>query len=161
MYPDLGDSKKNLGNAIFSKTWRARGVTLPEFIHRVKTVARDLSIDESLLKRGIHDGFSGGEKKKIEMLQALILTPKYAIFDEIDTGLDVDALKIVAHGIEKLRASGAGIIIVTHYQRILSYVHPTDTHILVHGRFVDHGTGALSEQIEKEGYQRYAKDDHR
>ena len=153
-------SEENLGNAIFSRSWKAQDMTLVQFIERVKAVARDLSIDESFLKRGIHDGFSGGEKKKIEMLQALVLQPKYAIFDEIDTGLDVDALRVVAAGIEKLRSQGTGIIVVTHYQRILSYVHPSHTHILVDGMFVEHGTGALSEQIEKEGYTKYAKDSH-
>lgn len=160
IYPAEKKSTKNLGNAIFSRSWNAKGMSLLEFIERVKSVARELSIDESFLKRGIHDGFSGGEKKKIEMLTALVLLPKYAIFDEIDTGLDVDALKVVATGIEKLRSQGTGVIVVTHYQRILSYVHPSHTHILVNGTFVEHGSGALSEKIEKEGYAKYEKVSH-
>ncbi|MBI5613675.1 Fe-S cluster assembly ATPase SufC [Candidatus Gottesmanbacteria bacterium] len=160
IHPVAKKLEENLGNAIFSKGWSAEGVTLVQFIERVKSIAREISIDESFLKRGIHDGFSGGEKKKVEMLTALVLLPKYAIFDEIDTGLDVDALKIVAAGIERLRKQGTGVIVVTHYQRILSYVHPSHTHILVNGVFVEHGTGALSERIEKEGYAKYEKVSH-
>ena len=121
----------------------------------VKAYAKELRIDESFLSRGIHDGFSGGEKKKIEMLTALVLSPKYAVFDEIDTGLDVDALKLVAKGIEALVRRGTGVIIITHYQRILNYIQPDVVHILVEGNIVQTGKADLAKKIEEEGYAEY------
>ena len=124
-------------------------------MNMVKQHTKDLNIDESFLSRGIHDGFSGGEKKKIEMLTALVLSPKFAIFDEIDTGLDVDALKVVAKGIETLAKNGTGVIIVTHYQRILNYVKPDVVHILVKGKIVKTGESDLAKKIEEEGYAGY------
>lgn len=114
-----------------------------------------LRIDESFLSRGIHDGFSGGEKKKLEMLQALVLSPKYAIFDEIDTGLDVDALKLVASGIARLARDGCGVVVITHYQRILRYIVPDVVYVLANGRVVDTGKAQLAKKIEEEGYERY------
>lgn len=129
--------------------------SLIEFMKAIKEYAKTLHIDESFLSRGIHDGFSGGEKKKMEMLQALALKPKFAVFDEIDTGLDVDALKVVAKGIELLAKSGTGVIIITHYQRILKYVNPDLVHILVHGKIVKTGTASLAKKIEEHGYTNY------
>ena len=130
-------------------------MTIGEFISMVKQYACDLHIEESFLMRGIHDGFSGGEKKKMEMLQALVLAPKFAIFDEIDTGLDVDALKVVAAGIATLAKNGTGVIIITHYQRILKYVKPDVVHILVSGKIVKTGKADLAKEIEEEGYATY------
>lgn len=130
-------------------------ISMIEFIKTIKEHAKILHIDESFLSRGIHDGFSGGEKKKMEMLQALTLAPKFAIFDEIDTGLDVDALKVVAHGIDILSKKGTGVIIITHYQRILKYVKPDFVHILVNGKIVKTGKASLARAIEEHGYTNY------
>lgn len=142
-------------NPVLSAAFNAKGMTLPQFVALVKQYAKELKLEESFLQRSIHEGFSGGEKKKLEMLQALVLAPKYAIFDEIDTGLDVDALKIVAHGIELLKRQGTGVIIITHYQRILSHLTPDAVHILVKGNLVVSGGQELSKQIEEEGYAKY------
>jgi len=138
------------------RRWQVGGVTLPDFMKKLKEYAGLLHIDESFLGRGIHEGFSGGEKKKMEMLQALVLTPRFAIFDEIDTGLDVDALKIVASGMKLLKKQGTGVMVITHYQRILKYVKPDVVHILVNGRIVDRGNAQLAKLIEKNGYTKYA-----
>jgi len=130
-------------------------LSMMEFTDMVKAHAKKLHADETLLYRSIHDGFSGGEKKKIEMLQALVLKPKIAIFDEIDTGLDVDALKTVALGVGLLAKQGAGVLLVTHYQRILTYVRPDYVHILISGRIVKSGTAKLALQVERKGYAPY------
>ncbi len=142
-------------NPALVRRWEVNGLSLPQFLALVKTHAQFLHIDDAFLTRGIHDGFSGGEKKKMEMLQALVLNPKFAIFDEIDTGLDVDALRIVASGIEKLRNAGTGVIIVTHYQRILKYIKSDVVHILVNGKLVKTGRAALAHEIEEKGYGSY------
>jgi len=139
------------------QSWKANGVTLVEFTHQLKAYADKLRIDESFLRRGIHDGFSGGEKKKIEMLQALVLAPKFVIFDEIDTGLDVDALKTVASGIEMLKRQGTGVLVITHYQRILRHIKPDVVHILVDGKIVKTGKATLAKEIETEGYAKYTR----
>lgn len=142
-------------NPALSRPWNAGSVSLAEFTSEIKKYARFLHIDESFLSRGIHDGFSGGEKKKIEMLQALILKPKFAIFDEIDTGLDVDALRIVAKSIEELVKQGSGVIVITHYQRILKYIHTDRVHIFIDGKIVRSGSSALAHEIEEKGYKNY------
>ncbi|MBI5619951.1 Fe-S cluster assembly ATPase SufC [Candidatus Gottesmanbacteria bacterium] len=134
----------------------AGNVDLITFQKQIKEHARTLHLDESLLTRGIHDGFSGGEKKKIEMLQALVLAPKFAIFDEIDTGLDVDALKTVASAMRILAKNGTGIIVITHYQRILKYLKPDVVHVLVNGKIAQTGGPGLAKKIEEEGYGKYA-----
>lgn len=150
-------SKKDIPiqNPVLSRSFHANGMTIQQFVAMVKQYAKELKLEESFLQRSIHEGFSGGEKKKLEMLQALVLAPKYAVFDEIDTGLDVDALKIVAHGIEMLKKQGTGVIIITHYQRILSHLTPDEVHILVKGKLVLSGGQELSKQIEEEGYAKY------
>ncbi len=154
-----GDKKTNsnehIQNPVLSRRWSAGGMTIGEFMKQVKADASMLHIDESFLSRGIHDGFSGGEKKKIEMLQALVLKPKFAMFDEIDTGLDVDALRLVAEGINILSKRGTGVLIVTHYQRILKYLNPDFVHILVKGKLIKTGAAALAKEIEEEGYEKY------
>lgn len=146
---------KEIQNPLLARRWSAAGMTLPEFMELLKKDAKELRIDESFLSRGIHDGFSGGEKKKIEMLQALVLAPKFAIFDEIDTGLDVDALKLVARGIALLAKRGTGVIIITHYQRILKYLKPDVVHVLVKGKLVKSGKAGLAKEIEEKGYEKY------
>lgn len=160
-YQELHREKSNdtlkkfrMHNPVFGKIGRI-GTDLVAFHTMVKEYARMLRIDDAFLGRGIHDGFSGGEKKKMEMLQALVLSPKFAIFDEIDTGLDVDALRIVAGGIGKLAKNGTGVIIITHYQRILKYLQPDVVHILVDGKIVKTGKASLAKDIEEHGYKSY------
>jgi Fe-S cluster assembly ATP-binding protein len=154
-YEELyGGTKKPTQNPVFNQK-NIGSMTIGTFIRMVKQYAKELHLDESLLSRSIHDGFSGGEKKKIEMLTALVLSPSFAIFDEIDTGLDVDALKIVANGIRVLVKKGTGVIIITHYRRILKYVHPDIVHVLVNGKIVKTGKADLAVKIEEDGYADY------
>ena len=154
-YEELHGVKKEITHNPLLSRRTVGSMTIGEFMTMLKSYAKDLHIDDSFLTRGIHDGFSGGEKKKLEMFQALVLSPKFAIFDEIDTGLDVDALKVVARGIDKLSKKGTGVIIITHYQRILKYVKPDAVHILVNGKIVKSGKAGLAKEIEEEGYQKY------
>ncbi len=123
-----------------------------EFIKNLKSKMTSLKIHERFVSRGINDGFSGGEKKKMEVLQLSILEPKYAVLDETDSGLDVDALKIVASGIKRTSGPKLGILLITHYQRILKYIKPDFVHILVNGEIVKSGTRHLAEKVEKKGY---------
>ncbi len=161
-YQELHAAKKNgrhdIQNPVLARRWKASGMTITDFVDRVNAYAKTLKIDESFLRRGINDGFSGGEKKKMEMLQALILEPKFAIFDEIDTGLDVDALRLVASAIEALKKKSTGVIIITHYQRILRYIKPDKVHIFAGGRIVKSGTAGLAKKIEQKGYLPYVSD---
>ena len=147
---------KTAHNPIFSSRWQGNGLSLPQFMSRLRKEADLLGVNETLLTRGVNDGFSGGEKKKLEMLQAIMLHPKFAIFDEIDTGLDVDALKIVAKAIRGLTHLGTGVIIITHYQRILKFLKPDKVHILVNGTIVRSGEALLATKIENEGYGSFA-----
>jgi len=119
---------------------------------RLDELAEELSIRPDLLSRDLNDNFSGGEKKKIETLQMMFLSPKYAIIDEVDTGLDVDALRIVARGISTLAKQGTGFIIITHYQRILKHVKPDRVHVMKDGNIAMSGTAALATKIEEKGY---------
>lgn len=135
-----------LHNPIFS-VW--------EFNEMLVKKAKLLDIPQEFLRRSLNEQFSGGEKKKLEMLQAVVLEPKYAIFDEIDTGLDVDALKIVADGISQLRKRGTGVLLITHYQRILKFVKPDFVHILVGGKIVKEGNYKLAEEVERSGYKKW------
>lgn len=133
-------------------SWNVPGLTITEFIAKVKRCAADLHIASELLERGIHDGFSGGERKKIEMLEALILEPKVAIFDEIDTGLDVDALRTVASGIRILKENGCALLLVTHYQRLLDLVPPDVVMVMHQGKIIQQGDKTLAHTIEQNGY---------
>lgn len=139
-------------NPSLKRIWQAADLTLPDFVKLVKGYAKMLSVGEKLLARSIHDGFSGGEKKKIEMLQALILKPKFAIFDEIDTGLDVDALRAVASGISRLIRNRTGVIVITHYQRIIKYLKVDRAHIMINGTIVETGGKNLINRIDKAGF---------
>lgn len=111
-----------------------------------------LDMEDEYARRYLNDGFSGGEKKRNEILQMAVLQPKYAILDEIDSGLDIDALKIVAKGINKLASENQGILMITHYQRILDYVEPDQVHVMVDGKIVESGGAELAEKLENEGY---------
>lgn len=123
-----------------------------EFLALVKEKARILDIDESLLNRPVNQGFSGGEKKRNEIFQMAVLEPKLAILDETDSGLDIDALRIVADGINKLRSKENAIVLITHYQRILNYVVPDYVHVLLEGRIVKSGRKDLALELEEKGY---------
>ncbi|MBS3052690.1 MAG: Fe-S cluster assembly ATPase SufC [Candidatus Aenigmarchaeota archaeon] len=111
-----------------------------------------LKMDESFVKRYVNDGFSGGEKKRSEILQMALLEPKFAVLDETDSGLDVDALRIVSEGINKLSGPNLGVLIITHYQRILRYIKPDHVHVMIDGKIVKSGGHDLAEKLEEEGY---------
>lgn len=128
------------------------GLSTLDFHKFMTEQATRLSLDATFLRRSINDGFSGGEKKKAEMLQLLVLRPKFAIFDEIDTGLDIDALKVVAAGVNLLKEDGVGILLITHYQRILNYVQPDRVHVMMGGQIVKSGGPELATHIEEQGY---------
>lgn len=123
-----------------------------EFYQDLKDLAKDLHLEEEFLRRPLNEDFSGGEKKKMELLQALILKPKFVILDEIDTGLDIDALKLVAKKI-KILSKQSGILLITHYQRLLHYVVPDKVWVLKKGKMVTSGGAKLALKIEKEGYE--------
>ncbi|MEE9295461.1 MAG: Fe-S cluster assembly ATPase SufC [Phycisphaerae bacterium] len=123
-----------------------------DFLNLVKEKAKLIEIDQGLLNRAINEGFSGGEKKRNEIFQMAVLQPKLAILDETDSGLDIDALKIVAEGINKLRSKDRAIVVVTHYQRLLNYVVPDQVHVLLDGRIVKSGGKELALELEDKGY---------
>jgi Fe-S cluster assembly ATP-binding protein len=117
-----------------------------------------LSIDQSFGQRSVNEGFSGGEKKRHEIMQLELLNPKFAILDETDSGLDIDALKVVAEGVNRFSTQGdRGVLLITHYSRILRYITPDFVHVFVGGRMADEGGPELAEQLEAEGYDRYVK----
>ena len=119
----------------------------------------DLDIDPAFAERNVNEGFSGGEKKRHEILQMRLLKPKIAILDETDSGLDVDALRIVSEGVNRTRAEGeVGVLLITHYTRILRYITPDFVHVFVNGRVVEEGGAELAEKLENEGYAAYVKD---
>jgi Fe-S cluster assembly ATP-binding protein len=129
-----------------------------DFLAMVKNRMRELKMDEKYLSRDVNSGFSGGEKKRNEILQMLMLEPQLAILDETDSGLDIDALKVVAEGINALRSPERAIIMVTHYQRLLDYVKPDFVHVLSEGRIVRSGTAELALELEKLGYSWIAEE---
>ena len=123
-----------------------------DFLALIKEKMKLLEMDQSLLNRPINEGFSGGEKKRNEIFQMAVLEPKLAILDETDSGLDIDALKIVAHGVNALRSPDRAMLVITHYQRLLNYVVPDYVHVLVDGRIVKSGGRALALELEAKGY---------
>lgn len=125
-----------------------------KFNKEIELMCRQIGIAKEFLKRSLNCDFSGGEKKKMEMLQLLVLKPKYAIIDEIDTGLDIDALKIVASQINKLTASGTGMLLITHYQRILKYIKAYSVHVMIDGKIIRSGGSKLASIVERRGYER-------
>jgi Fe-S cluster assembly ATP-binding protein len=123
-----------------------------EFLNLVRAKIRQMQMDESLLNRGVNEGFSGGEKKRNEILQMSLLEPTLALLDETDSGLDIDALKVVADGVNALRSPARAIVMVTHYQRLLDYVVPDQVHVLAGGRIVKSGGRELALELERRGY---------
>jgi Fe-S cluster assembly ATP-binding protein len=114
-----------------------------------------LEMDRSFTSRSVNEGFSGGEKKRNEILQLAMLQPKYAVLDETDSGLDIDALKVVAHGVNSMRGPNIGILVITHYQRLLEYIVPDHVHVMVQGRIVRSGGKGLALELEEKGYESY------
>jgi Fe-S cluster assembly ATP-binding protein len=123
-----------------------------EFLSFVREKCELVGMDESFLYRNVNEGFSGGEKKRNEILQMALLQPKFAILDETDSGLDIDALKTVAEGVNKMRSADRAIVLVTHYQRLLDYIEPDYIHVLAGGKIVKSGDKHLAKQLEAEGY---------
>ena len=128
-----------------------------EFLNQAKAILKKLNLDDSFLKRSINDGFSGGEKKKSEIFQLLSLNPKFAILDETDSGLDIDALKIVADGVKEFNGKKNSTLIITHYERLLEYINPDVVHIMIDGKIVQSGDMELARQVEEKGYSWLAK----
>jgi Fe-S cluster assembly ATP-binding protein len=123
-----------------------------DFLELVRDKMKLMRMDESFLSRGVNEGFSGGEKKRNEILQMLVLEPKLAILDETDSGLDIDALKIVAAGVNSLRSPDRAVVLVTHYQRLLDYIVPDQVHVLARGKILRSGDRTLALELEKRGY---------
>jgi Fe-S cluster assembly ATP-binding protein len=139
---------------------RARGedeVAAPAFLKLAREKAAALKIDFDMLKRALNVGFSGGEKKRMEIFQMAMLSPRFLILDETDSGLDIDALRIVADGVNALRSPERGMLVITHYQRLLEYIKPDRVHVLAAGRIVASGGPELAHELERGGYERYEK----
>ena len=134
------------------KTGKEHKFQVGQFLKELREHLAFLQMDEAFVNRYLNDGFSGGEKKRMEILQMLLLKPKIAILDETDSGLDIDALKVVAQGINKMRGPDFGALIITHYQRILDYVQPDRVHILYNGQIVESGGPELAKRLEEQGY---------
>jgi Fe-S cluster assembly ATP-binding protein len=130
---------------------------LRQWVKDVKAAMSDLRMDPAFADRNVNEGFSGGEKKRNEILQLELLKPKIAILDETDSGLDVDALKVVSEGVNRVRATGeVGVLLITHYTRILRYIEPDFVHVFIDGRIVEEGGPELADRLESEGYDRFA-----
>ena len=123
-----------------------------EFLQLVRGKMKLMQMDESFLSRGVNEGFSGGEKKRNEILQMLVLEPTLAVLDETDSGLDIDALKVVARGVNSQRAADRGVLLITHYQRLLDHIVPDQVHVLARGRIARSGDKTLAHELEKRGY---------
>ena len=137
---------------------RARGaaeLTTPAFIKRVNAAAAQLQIDKAMLKRALNVGFSGGEKKRMEILQMALLQPGFCILDETDSGLDIDALRVVADGVNALRSPDRAFLVITHYQRLLNHIVPDSVHVMANGRIVRSGGPELAHELEANGYADY------
>jgi Fe-S cluster assembly ATP-binding protein len=125
---------------------------MTEFMKHIKSKVQMMDMDNSLLSRSVNEGFSGGEKKRNEIFQMAVLEPSLAVLDETDSGLDIDALKVVANGVNALRSPERAIVVVTHYQRLLNYIVPDYVHILMEGRIVKSGGKELALELEDKGY---------
>ncbi|MEM9030547.1 MAG: Fe-S cluster assembly ATPase SufC [Pseudomonadota bacterium] len=130
-------------------------MSTPDFLKRVKAKGAELNVDIEMLKRPVNVGFSGGEKKRSEILQMAMLEPTLCVLDETDSGLDIDALRIVADGVNALRSPDRAMLVITHYQRLLNYIVPDQVHVLAHGRIQKSGGKELAQELEKSGYAEY------
>ena len=150
-----GVSSSNFLREIYNSKKKSTGeneLSHLDFIKYLRKVAQDLSIKDEMLKRYVNFGFSGGEKKRFEILQMALLKPKISVLDETDSGLDVDALKIVSDGVNKLKDKDNAIVVITHYQRLLDYIKPDIVHIMSDGKIVKSGDADLALYVEKNGY---------
>ena len=140
---------------------RSRGesdLTTPDFMRRVREAAQALKIDQEMLRRPLNVGFSGGEKKRFEVLQMALLTPRASVLDETDSGLDIDALRVVAEGVNALRSPKRAFVVITHYQRLLDHIKPDVVHVMARGRIVASGGPELALELERNGYRDYAEE---
>lgn len=127
-------------------------ISAPEFLKKARELAKVLKIQPDMLKRPLNVGFSGGEKKRLEIFQAMMLEPKFLILDETDSGLDIDALRVVSEGVNALRAEDRGMLVITHYQRLLDHIKPDKVHVLADGKIIKSGGPELALRLEDEGY---------
>lgn len=132
-------------------------ISAPDFMRLIREKAALLDVSMDMLKRPVNVGFSGGEKKRMEILQALVLEPRFLILDETDSGLDIDALKTVSDGVNALRSPDRGMLVITHYQRLLDYITPDRVHVMSAGRIVASGGPELARELEAEGYDKYVR----
>jgi Fe-S cluster assembly ATP-binding protein len=130
----------------------SKGISIPEFTRLMRSKMTNLGIDHSFAGRYLNEGFSGGEKKRAEVLQMAVLEPKISVLDETDSGLDIDALRIVAEGVAKLTGPSMGALVITHYQRLLNYIKPDYVHVMFEGRIVEDGGPELALKLEESGY---------
>ncbi|HDK9447130.1 TPA: Fe-S cluster assembly ATPase SufC [Staphylococcus aureus] len=140
-------------SAINAKREEGQEINLMQFIKKLDKSMDFLDIDKDMAQRYLNEGFSGGEKKRNEILQLMMLEPKFAILDEIDSGLDIDALKVVSKGINQMRGENFGALMITHYQRLLNYITPDKVHVMYAGKVVKSGGPELAKRLEEEGYE--------
>ena len=140
-------------SAINAKREEGQEINLMQFIKKLDKEMDFLDIDQDMAQRYLNEGFSGGEKKRNEILQLMMLEPKFAILDEIDSGLDIDALKVVSKGINQMRGEDFGALMITHYQRLLNYITPDKVHVMYGGKVVKSGGPELAKRLEEEGYE--------
>jgi Fe-S cluster assembly ATP-binding protein len=145
------------GDPSKAETRREEVMSIPKFRRLMREKMAMLKVDESFATRYLNDGFSGGEKKRAEILQMAVLEPEIAILDETDSGLDIDALRIVSEGVNLLRGPKLGLLLITHYQRILNYIKPEFVHVLVNGSIIQSGGPELALQLEESGYENLVK----
>lgn len=141
-----------LRSAINARREEGSEISLIKFIRQMESKMKELEMNPEFAHRYLNEGFSGGEKKRNEILQMMMIDPKLVVLDEIDSGLDIDALKIVANGVNSMRSEDRGFLIITHYQRLLDYVKPDFVHVMMQGRIVKSGGPELAERLESEGY---------
>jgi Fe-S cluster assembly ATP-binding protein len=141
-----------LRSSINARREEGEEISLMKFIRQMDANMEELEMDPDMAQRYLNEGFSGGEKKRNEILQLMMIEPKIAILDEIDSGLDIDALKVVAKGINKMRNEEFGCLMITHYQRLLNYITPDKVHVMMQGRVVKSGGPELAQRLEAEGY---------
>jgi Fe-S cluster assembly ATP-binding protein len=141
-----------LRSAINARREEGDEISIMKFIRELDKKMEFLEMDQDMAQRYLNEGFSGGEKKRNEILQLMMIQPKFAILDEIDSGLDIDALKVVSNGINQMRGEGFGCLIITHYQRLLNYITPDKVHVMMQGRVVKSGGPELAHKLEAEGY---------
>ncbi|MCM3038813.1 Fe-S cluster assembly ATPase SufC [Paenibacillus motobuensis] len=141
-----------LRSAINSRREEGNEISLIKFIRQMESKMKELEMNPEFAHRYLNEGFSGGEKKRNEILQMMMIEPKLVILDEIDSGLDIDALRIVANGVNSMRDEDRGFLIITHYQRLLNYIKPDVVHVMMQGRIVKSGGPELAERLERDGY---------